>query len=119
MKVLPILATAALLTTSAAASAQSASDARCILLANAYGKEAKDTNAQKLAEATFYFYLGRIGASATAPQLKALFEQQGKTITDAAAGGLMNDCVKGFQSKVELIQSLAPQQPAPAPQKKP
>jgi len=109
-------AAAALLLTGAAASAQSASDARCILLANAYAKDAKDANAQKLAEAAFYFYLGRIGGQATGPQLKSLLDQQGKTITEAAAGGLMNNCIKDFQSKVQLIQSLST--PPPAPPKK-
>lgn len=117
MKAVPIALAAALLTTSAAASAQSATDARCIVLSSAFGKESSDTNAQKLAEATFYFYLGRIGATTTAAQLKALVDQQTKTITEAAAPGLMNDCVKGFQTKMQLIQSLAPKEPTPPPKK--
>jgi hypothetical protein len=114
MKTLRIAVAASLLATGAAASAQSATDARCILLSSAFAKETSDANAQKLAEASFYFYLGRIAATATSAQLKALFDQQGKTVTDATAGGIMNDCVKDFQSKVQLIQSLAGKPPAPA-----
>ena len=75
MKVLPILATAAaLLMTSAEASAQTATDARCIILSNAFAKAGKDADAQKLAEATLYFYLGRINMT-SGPQLKALLDQ--------------------------------------------
>ena len=37
----------------------------------------------KLAEASMYFYLGRIG-HATSAQVKAQFDQQSKTITDRA-----------------------------------
>ena len=117
MKSLPITLAAALLATSGAASAQSANDARCILLSSAFAKQNKDANAQKLAEAAFYFYLGRIGASATPAQLKALFDQQAKTLSDTTAGGLMNACAKEFQSKVELINSLAGPPAAAAPKK--
>ena len=117
MKVISIAAAAALLATSSAAAAQSANDARCLLLSSAYAKETQDGNAQKLAEASFYFYLGRIAPAATAAQLKALFDQQSKTLTDAAAPGLMNACAKEFQTKVEMLSSLSGPPPA-APTKK-
>jgi len=118
MKSLRIALAASLLMTGAAASAQSATDARCILLSSAFAKQNQDANAQKLAEAAFYFYLGRIGASATPAQLKALFDQQAKTLSDTTAGGLMNACAKEFQSKVQLIGSLASPPPAAAAPKK-
>jgi hypothetical protein len=118
MKLPTIALGAALLATSGAAAAQSATDARCILLSNVFAQQAKDANAQKAAEASLYFYLGRIGSGATAAQMKALFEAQGKTITQANAGSLMGDCAKAVQAKVDLLQSLAPaQQPKPAPPK--
>jgi len=121
MKSLPIaLAAAALLATSGAASAQSANDARCILLSSAFAKESKDANAQKVAEATFYFYLGRISTQETPAQLKALFEQQGKTLTDATAGNIMDSCAKEFRAKMDLINSLGgppPAAPATPPKK--
>jgi hypothetical protein len=118
MKSLRIALAASLLMTGAAASAQSASDARCILLSGVYAKQNQDANAQKLAEATYFFYLGRISAQESAAQLKALFDAQAKAITDATAGGLMNTCAKDFQAKVELVNSLAGPPPAATPPKK-
>jgi hypothetical protein len=112
MKTLRMALGAALLVSGGAASAQSATDARCIVLSNIYAADAKEDNAKKLAEASFYFYLGRIGP-VTSAQLKTLLNAQTKSITDATAGGLMNACIKEFQSKVQLVQSLAPQPAAP------
>jgi hypothetical protein len=113
MKTLRMAFAATMLVASAAASAQSATDARCIVLSNIFAADAKDANAQKLAEASFYFYLGRIGPL-TSAQLKTQLDAQAKTITDATAGNLMNGCIKEFQAKVQLMQSLAPQPAAPA-----
>ena len=96
---------------SGAAAAQSATDIQCIILSNAFAKDAKDANAQKLAEASLYFYLGRVSDSATATQLKTQLEQQSKTLSDATAGNLMNGCVKTIQTKVQMLQSLAPPPP--------
>src|ERR1041385_9448864 len=116
MKTATIALAAALLMTSGAAAAQSATDAQCILLSNVFAQAAKTPEAQKAAQASFYFYLGRIGAQATAAQLKTLFDAQGKTITDAKAAEMMNACVKTVETRVDLLQSLAPQA---APAKKP
>jgi hypothetical protein len=108
---------AALLATSGAAAAQSATDANCFILSNAFAQNAKEPNAQKAAEAASYFYLGRIGSHASAAQLKALFDAQAKTITDATAPAMMSDCIKELQAKADLVQSLAPKQPAQPPKK--
>ena len=106
---------AALLATSGAASAQSATEARCILLANAFAAQSKDANQQKLAEDSLYFYLGRITGQPTAAQMKVVMDAQAKTLTDANAGTLMGECVKAVQAKVQLLQTLAAQsQPQPA-----
>ena len=119
MKALPITLAAALVATSGAAAAQTANDARCLLLSSAFAKQTQDANAQKLAEASFYFYLGRIAPQATAAQLKSLFDTQAKGLTDAAAPGLMNACAKEFQTKVEMLNSLAGNPPpASTPPKK-
>jgi hypothetical protein len=117
MTLMRIMLAAALLTASGAAAAQTATDAGCFLLSNAFARNAKDANTQKAAEAAVYFYLGRIGSQATAAQLKALFDSQAKTITDATAPAMMNACVKELQSKADLVQSLAPK-PAAQPPKK-
>lgn len=111
---------ATLLMTGGAAAAQTASDVQCMVLSNAFAKNAKEANAQKLAESAFYFYLGRVSDSTTPAQLKSQLEAQGKTITDATAGPAMNTCVKALAAKVQMIQSLGPQPPAaakPAPAK--
>jgi hypothetical protein len=109
MKAPQLAIAAALLTTSTAAAAQSATDARCILLANAFAQQSKDAQAQKVAEDSLYFYLGRIGGQPTAAQMKAVMDAQAKTLTDANAGTLMGECVKAVQAKVQLLQTLAAQ----------
>jgi hypothetical protein len=113
MKLAPLALAAALLATSTAATAQSATDARCILLANAFAAQSKDTNQRKLAEDSLYFYLGRINGQPTAAQMKSVMDAQAKTLTDANAGTLMGECVKAVQAKVQLLQTLAAQQPKP------
>jgi len=116
MKTTRLAVAAALLMASTAAAAQSANDARCILLANAFAGDSKDAKQQKIAEDTLYFYLGRIAGQPTAAQMKAAFDQQGKTITDANAGPLMNDCVKPVLAKVQVLQALSTEKAAPQAQ---
>jgi hypothetical protein len=112
MKPLTIAVAAALLTTSGAAAAQSATDAQCLILSNVFAKGSKDAQQQDAAKAAFYFYLGRVRDTATAAQLKALLDAEGKTITEKTAGDTMSKCVQTLESKVELLQSLAPAKPA-------
>jgi len=116
MKTTRLAVAAVLLMASTAAAAQSANDARCILLANAFAGDSKDAKQQKIAEDTLYFYLGRIAGQPTAAQMKAAFDQQGKTITDANAGPLMNDCVKPVLAKVQVLQALSTEKAAPQAQ---
>ncbi|HLO19101.1 MAG TPA: hypothetical protein VK192_01240 [Sphingomicrobium sp.] len=112
MKTIHIALAAALVVTGGAAAAQTASDAQCILVSNAFANGSKDANQQKTAEASLYFYLGRIGNQMTGSQLKALLDQQAKTLTDQNAGATMNKCVQAIQTKVQLLQSLSkPAQP--------
>jgi hypothetical protein len=103
----------ALLLSGGAAGAQTATDASCILVSNVFAQKSTDPDTQKLAEATLYFYLGRVGDHATAAQLKSLFDQQTKTISDANAATVMNACVKTLQSRVQLMQSLSPKPQQP------
>lgn len=123
MKTLRIAAAAALLATSGGALAQSATDAQCILLSNAYATQAKDENGKKMAEGAFYFYLGRIGANASAAQLKALFDAQMKTLTQDAAPKLMTACATAVAEKFKLVDSVStpakPAAAAPQQQKQP
>jgi len=113
MKVIHLAFAAALVATGGAAAAQSATDARCILLASSFAGQAKDATQQKVAEDTLYFYLGRVNGQPTAAQMKAVLDAQDKTITDANAGTLMGDCVKAVQAKVAVLQTIAAQSQPP------
>jgi hypothetical protein len=108
MKALLIVTAGALLMTSGAATAQSATDIKCMILSNVFAKNSKDAESQKAAEAALYFYLGRVPDGATSTQLKTLLDAQGKALTDATAGAMMNACVKTIENKVQMLQSLAP-----------
>jgi hypothetical protein len=103
-----------LLLTGTAATAQTVNDAQCIILSNLFAKESKEPQQQKAAEAAVYFYLGRVRDGTTAAQLKTVFDQASKPLTQATIGPKMNDCVNAIQTKVQLLQSLAPAQPAAA-----
>lgn len=115
MKTLSTTLAAALLVTSGAAAAQSASDARCIVLTTGFANQTKDANQQKIAEDSLYFYLGRVGGQPNSAQFKAALDAQAKTITDANAATLMGQCVAAVKTKVQLLQSIAtPPSRAPA-----
>jgi hypothetical protein len=94
-------------------------DAQCLIVSNAFANSSTDDNQKKAAEASVYFYLGRVSDRMTAPQLKTLLDTQAKTITDKTAADTMNACVHAIQAKVQLLQSLAPKAPAAKPQQQP
>ena len=121
MNAIRFAAAATLLMFGGAASAQTATanEAGCIIVSNAFANTVKDADAQKIAEASLYFYLGRIDEHATAAQLKPIFDAQAKTITDANASALMAACVKELQAKTELVEGLQPKSAAQSPTKKP
>ena len=116
MKAIQPALAAALLASAGAAAAQTATDAQCLIVSNAFSRGAKDASAQKTAEATLYFYLGRVGDRMTSTQLKTLLDTEIKTITEKTAGETMNKCVQAVQSKVQLLENLTPAAP---PAKKP
>lgn len=111
MKQLSMTLAAALIVTSGASAAQSATDARCIVLATGFANQSKDANQQKIAEDSLYFYLGRVGGHPNSAEFKAALDAQAKTITDANAATLMGECVAAVKTKVQLLQSIA----TPAP----
>lgn len=108
MKALKLALAAALLSTGAAASAQSASDIRCLVVSNAFAAQATDTNEKKVAESAIYFYLGRIGDGLTPARLKTLLDTETKALSDKTAGTTMDKCVEAIQAKITMMQSLAP-----------
>lgn len=111
MKPIRLALAAMLLTMSGASAAQSTTDARCILASNAFSRTATDEKAKKLAQASLYFYLGRIGESATPAQLGTLLREQARTITEANVGEVMNACAKGLQDKIQMLESISGQPP--------
>ena len=115
MKALKIALATALLGAGGAAGAQTASDAQCIVLSNAFAAQAKDEHAKKVAEAAVFFYLGRVSNSMTAAQLKALLDAQMKTLNGQNAPAIMNQCAAAIQAKVTMLESIGGQaKPAPA-----
>lgn len=117
MRVLSIALATALLATATGGAAQTASDAQCIVVSNAFAAQAKDPKQQQIAEASVYFYLGRIGSQMTAAQLKTLLDAQAKTLTQANAGPTMSKCAAAIQAKVEMLESIG--KPAKPPAAKP
>ena len=114
MKLLSITIASALLAVSTAAAAQSATDARCIVLATGFTNHSADANQQKIAEDSLYFYLGRVGGQPNSAQFKAALDAQAKIITDANAATLMAECVAAVKTKVQLLQSLGTSPPKAA-----
>ena len=107
MKALKITLAAALLGTAGAASAQTANDIQCIVVSNAFLGASKEENARKIAEASVYFYLGRVSNTMTSAQLKTQLEAQSKTLNNQTAPGVMNKCTAAIQAKVSMMQSIA------------
>jgi len=119
MKALKIALAASMLASGGAATAQTASDLQCIVVSNAFAGAAKEDNAQKIAEASVYFYLGRIGNTMTSAQLKTQLEAQAKTLNQQTAPGIMNKCTAAIQAKVVMLQSIAASAKAAAAPAKP
>jgi hypothetical protein len=108
MKAFNIAIASALLLTGGTATAQSASDAQCIIVSNAFASQSKDAEQQKVAQASMYFFLGRISSTTTAAQLKTLLDAQMKTINNTNAGETMNKCLATIKSRVDMLESLDP-----------
>src|SRR6201995_2469031 len=111
MKSITAMLASPLLMMSAGAAAQSAPDVKCLILSNIFAKATKEAKSQKAAEASLYFYLGRVTSTASPAQLKAALEAQSRTIDDKTAGEQMNGCVSAIQMKMQMVQNLAPSPP--------
>ena len=101
-KLVPIAAAAVALAYGTAATAQSNTDARCIVLSSAFSRAGPNDQAKQLAQAALNFYLGRVSPAASSAQLKTLFDQQMATINDSNDGPLMSECIKNFQAVVNV-----------------
>ncbi|HWC55403.1 MAG TPA: hypothetical protein VG434_00350, partial [Sphingomicrobium sp.] len=69
------------------------------------------------AQASMYFFLGRISSTTTAAQLKTLLDAQMKTINNANAGETMNKCLATIKSRVDMLESLDPEAKPATPAK--
>lgn len=86
------------------AQAQTADDVKCLLASNLFAKSAKDPKIRLAAEASKYFYLGRIYGRLNATQLRAQMVAQQKAITTTNAGPIMNSCARQMDAGVKMVQ---------------
>lgn len=91
------------------AAAQATNDVKCLLASNLYSKAAKDPKARTIAEASKYFYLGRVSGRLNEPQVRAQMAAQTKTITAANSGNVMNACVRQMQGSAVMIERVGKQ----------
>lgn len=105
----------AALSASTPASAQPTNDLKCLLASNLYSIAAKDEKMRKLAEANKYYYLGRVSTHLNEQQIRGQMQAQGKTITQANAGSVMQACVGQMRKAAATIERVGKQM---APRKK-
>ena len=114
MKVIDIALAAALLMTSGTAMAQSANDLQCLLVSNAFAKNANGRQPAKGGRGIALFLSWAQSATKHAAQLKTLLDAQSKLITDKTAGDTMNKCVQAIETKVQLPANCRGTDPAGA-----
>lgn len=103
-----------ILLAAAPASAATAQDVRCFMLSNLFAQRAGTDQAKKLAQASGFYYLGKLQGMGDA-DLRRLIAEQQKQITPANASRDMQTCARTVQASGQRIQSFAPAQPAPRP----
>jgi hypothetical protein len=81
-------------------------DVRCLLASNVFAATEKDATKKQVATASALFYLGRLDARMTLPQLKAQILAQGKTLTGKTVGDVMNVCARELQAKQRAVQAM-------------
>jgi len=87
-------------------SAQVGNDVKCLLASNLFANAAKDPKARASAEASRFFYLGRIYGRLDAAQLKTQVLAQQKSITKSNAGQVMNGCARQMAAGVKMVQTV-------------
>ena len=102
-------ALAAVTLTAQPASAQAVNDVRCLLVSNLFAKAAKEPKAKALAEASKYYFLGKLQGRISSAQLKTRAVAEAKSITPKGAGPVMNACAKQLQGTVISVESALKQ----------
>ncbi len=88
------------------ARAQVGNDVKCLLASNLFAHSAKDPKVRVSAEASKFFYLGRVYGRLDATQLKAQMLAQQKSITKNNAGQTMNGCARQMEAGVKMVQAV-------------
>lgn len=88
------------------ASAQAPNDVQCLMVSNFYAKSASDANARKVAEATTYFFLGRVAGRMNESQLRASLAAQQNALKRVDMNTVMQRCARTVRVSAEQVQSL-------------
>ena len=88
------------------AQAEAGKDVQCLLASNLFAKASKDPKARAAAEASKFFYLGRVYGHLDASQLKTQMLAQQKLITKSNAASIMNGCARQMDAGAKLVQSV-------------
>jgi hypothetical protein len=115
LRSLMVIAAASTALISSPSLAQSATDARCLVLSYAFARSGSTPDVKKAAQSTALFYLGKIDGRFSDAQLRATLVEQQKTIVVAKAGPDMQGCVRRMQESEKKLQAAAP---PPAAQRK-
>jgi hypothetical protein len=102
------------LLTSAPASAATARDVRCFMLSNLFAQKSGTDQAKKMAEASGFYYLGKLQGMGDA-DLRRLIAEQQKQFSLADASRDMQTCARTVQASGQRLQSFAPARSAPRP----
>ena len=99
------IAGACLIAMAAPAAAQSlGDDARCMVLSNAFARQANDAQGRQLAAASLSFYMGRLDGKADAKAIADAVRQVGAHIDAKAAGAQMSQCANRMGHAEQAIQ---------------
>ena len=88
------------------AAAQATDDVQCLMVSNFYAKSASDTNARKVAEATTYYFLGRVAGRMNEAQLRASMASQQNALKRVNMNLLMQRCARTVRVSAEQVQAL-------------
>ena len=108
----PRLALSAVLLAAVAssASAQTPSDASCLLVSNIFAKQSNDPNQKARAQNVLFYYFGRLDGRYNEPQLKDALKAAGNNLLTAqSAVTLMNTCLRNMETRGKALQAIAMQ----------
>jgi hypothetical protein len=95
--------------------AQAVNDVRCLLASNLFSMAGKEDKTRKLADSNKFFYLGRVSARLSEQQIRTQMIAEGKMITAANAGKVMDACAGQMRNAANEVEAIGKQV---APRKK-